>query len=789
MPGMTATGIKTSYLQSLQVFKRKKKSKTSDIDSQVDRFYHREDNSVELPLKNKVNKHGKPRSILRYTTAALYRKFKTETKAKISVRKFQKLRPGHVKLVRSTPLIQCLCMTCENIREMLVVLRRESKHIENISNVFQWNGASLCGQVSVGQYSTYQPNCIERKCSECGLEKLQTLISKDLPDKQVSYWQWVKAVQDCDGKRTTRVIKERKTASAAELLAKLIDASEKLSVHLNTASWQQKFYQKKRQNPLAGEVVLLTDFSENYRLEHQNQPQSVHWGYRQCALCPMVLHYVCPDDGCQEIVKEVVVAVSDDLRHDYFAAQACEDAAVSVVEARKVMCQKIVKIHDGAPGTYKCRQMLYLTAMSDVPVERHYFGSSHGKSLSDGEGAVAKKIVSTAVKTQEAFVDCAQAVVDTLNNHFVYSDNIHLTHVSKTAILVNNIQRPKLGKIPPVKGIQSIHCVKQEKPGIVMCRRLSCFCDVCISGQVVFEECPQKQFVGEFHSHKMDLKQPEQLTKELHDGTQDLHSFSKDSEEEPVEEPPVASAELINLDVAEQLAQECNSLTEEPSPLPSFTEELLNELGFVTKTTPDKLHSFSEMLPEKLSSTSVQPSEQQPSYTRKGKTAIPGPNTKKKKSNRENFFQNLQATLLKQEGYETFLSVCEQNTDQADDYLIDIPKISSASPLSLDLAACEIYPADGIDHYLPKFTTGDGNCLFHAVAQHIWKDSKKYVTELRVRTCMEMLLHETEYTNNSYLQRGLDRPNKRNLTHIYTSYLEEYMATKLGPQEVSRLFR
>ena len=115
--------------------------------------------------------------------------------------------------------------------------------------------------------------------------KATILVSKESPYKQISYWRWVKAVHNSDGRTTTRVVNERKTASAAELLSNLTIAPEKLSVHLNTASWQLKFYQKKRQKPLAGEISLLMDFDGNYRSKCQNLSRDYNSQFQRDLVC------------------------------------------------------------------------------------------------------------------------------------------------------------------------------------------------------------------------------------------------------------------------------------------------------------------------------------------------------------------------------------------------------------------------------------------------------------------------------------------------------------------------
>lgn len=85
---------------------------------------------------------------------------------------------------------------------------------------------------------------------------------------------------------------------------------------------------------------------------------------------------------------------------------------------------------------------------------------------------MAKQMVTSAVKTQEAFIDSSEAMVSTLNRHCNSADNIHLTDKSKTTILVNDIPRYTLRTFQPFKVLRRIHCIKVEQRGTVLTRRL-----------------------------------------------------------------------------------------------------------------------------------------------------------------------------------------------------------------------------------------------------------------------------------------------------------------------------
>ena len=99
--------------------------------------------------------------------------------------------------------------------------------------------------------------------------------------------------------------------------------SEPFAVHLFNAEWQYKQYNYIRKNPGEGTLVLGMDFAENFLTKNQDEISQVHFGhYRQITVHPIVSHYICPNDNCQEVVKEATIIVSDNLAKDAVTVHA-----------------------------------------------------------------------------------------------------------------------------------------------------------------------------------------------------------------------------------------------------------------------------------------------------------------------------------------------------------------------------------------------------------------------------------------------------------------------------------
>ena len=156
---------------------------------------------------------------------------------------------------------------------------------------------------------------------------------------------------------------------------------------------------------------------------------------------------------------------------------------------------------------------------------------------------------------------------------------------------------------------------------------------------------------------------------------------------------------------------------------------------------------------------------------------------------REDAFFEAQHKLLSAKNFNDFKQICTE-LEQSFKYMVPEPKSENALKCHLDLKACDLYPSDGPDQFLPRKTKGDGNCAFNSGSILTW-GTTHYATELRVRTCIELALHEDDYTNHSFLSNGMAgaREVSDNLPKYYAQFLENYTMSMLTENEIKRLFR
>ena len=202
--------------------------------------------------------------------------------------------------------------------------------------------------------------------------------------------------------RIDMVPKEAPLQDVLELLCKEL---ETLARHRLNATWQQEQYRQLTTNLPVGTAVLTLDFAENFKCEHQDEPQSAYFGYQQVVLHPVVMHYRCPE--CAHIVVDSAVYISDDLGHTpHLVDVITQECARSIQAKTPITSLKIFS--DGCSSQYKSKTpFAYLKQLPrnlNMEVERAYFGARHGKNLCDALGGTVKNCAKRAVLSRRVLI-------------------------------------------------------------------------------------------------------------------------------------------------------------------------------------------------------------------------------------------------------------------------------------------------------------------------------------------------------------------------------------------------
>lgn len=99
----------------------------------------------------------------------------------------------------------------------------------------------------------------------------------------VSYRRWFKVQK--------RFTLDKLTKSSSNFVETFIEHLEKLIPHHFITKEQSQFYQKKKKELKNGEVLVISDFAENYTCVMQDEVQGYHWSTEQVTLHPFVAYY------------------------------------------------------------------------------------------------------------------------------------------------------------------------------------------------------------------------------------------------------------------------------------------------------------------------------------------------------------------------------------------------------------------------------------------------------------------------------------------------------------------
>ena len=237
-----------------------------------------------------------------------------------------------------------------------------------------------------------------------------------LKDNEITYHQWESdTYQHRNGKNVSRKTYITKKATFAELVDHLCTLLVTYARHMFDARWQQKAFAFIKDKFKPTELVSVIDFSENYTTFFQDAVQASYWVNTQVTLFQIVVWY---KYSCTEspTVREYIVFISNDLKHDYNAVHLFQTIAYGFVcNNRGVRINRIIEFSDGCASQFKSHGPFADISNSiqdfGVPIERHFFGSPHGKNDSDGVSGVIKSAVRRAVTTNRCTVSSADYII------------------------------------------------------------------------------------------------------------------------------------------------------------------------------------------------------------------------------------------------------------------------------------------------------------------------------------------------------------------------------------------
>ena len=128
--------------------------------------------------------------------------------------------------------------------------------------------------------------------------------------------------------------------------------------HNFIAKAQSEFLSNKKENLCEDEVLLFSDFSENFAYVVQDAAQAFHYNNDQCSVFPVVFYY----RSNNEIKHHTIILLLDCTKHDRATVHLMQEKVIAVI---KKICRKVKKIYytsDGAKQHYKNRTQMNFDA-------------------------------------------------------------------------------------------------------------------------------------------------------------------------------------------------------------------------------------------------------------------------------------------------------------------------------------------------------------------------------------------------------------------------------------------
>jgi hypothetical protein len=238
-----------------------------------------------------------------------------------------------------------------------------------------------------------------------------------------------------------------------------------LNPHNFVAAKQSEFLKDLKQQLELHELIIISDFSENYSFVVQEAVQGYHWANQQWTVHSFCIYY--RKDDRNEPYFQSLVMIAESIKHDITAVHLFETKLVTYLKQRLYMSEikKIYFFSDGAAGQYKNKKNFFNICQFKeeyhIDVEWHFFGSYHWKSPCDAIGGTVKRIATRASlqRFNRNQITTAQELYDFLRQKSVEL-KIDVQFCSEAEYKAHDRKiRSRYAKVRTVTGTRVYHCV------------------------------------------------------------------------------------------------------------------------------------------------------------------------------------------------------------------------------------------------------------------------------------------------------------------------------------------
>ena len=409
--------------------------------------------NVVHPVSKEKSKEGG--YLMQMTLKEAYQIFlKKNPDLKISFSKFKELRPKNVRLAMDKGMANgCLCEIHCNMTFLAKAIDPTGNlHYSDLLNYFVCDAS--------------KKDCMLRTCEGCrettGLP--DELVDRFRNDGEVTFQWW------SDG--TLSEVRK----PPAEFIDLCNSTIEKFLPHSFVARHQFLHFETTKDNLDRDEVLILSDFAQNYSFITQNEVQSAYWKTKeQSSLIPFVVFYRA--ENTDQILHRSIMVVTSDLKHDSALWACAREVVIASIRRSHPNVRKVHYFTDGAAGHFKNLNSLGLfsqhLSLFNLEAEWSFFGTGHGKSSCDAISGACKRLareqslraidISGRISSPLQLYNFLKEKCPKITFFFLDSNETQ----SQRQKLLKDFQKSK-----PIKGIRSLHYFQLVQEGVVLAARL-----------------------------------------------------------------------------------------------------------------------------------------------------------------------------------------------------------------------------------------------------------------------------------------------------------------------------
>lgn len=452
--------------------------------------------------------------VLRYKMKTLFLEFKREFEDfPFAFSTFSKMKPKFIVTAKvGIKKQKCVCVYHSNLERKIQALNKFCG-LKSLPHL-QFTKIEHCLQLTVcdhdGKFA--RKDCIERRCLQCGPDKIldhyaEILGDNTLREETIKWSKWTSVEREKFDKRTNLTAKKTyneiavMSSSVEELLKQTVSDLNVFALHDFNMKWQWSQLHEIEAKLPKDDVLLIMDFSENISMEFSEETIASHVKSFGISLFPIAITHHVGD----KIEQEAVIILSNDLKHDSHMVRACTHIAMEHM-ADKYDQKKINTVHrfsDGCAAQFKSRH-----TMRDVANFRELYGTelicnygetSEFKNVCDGIGDHVKSPLRNDILRQDLVLTSPFAYYEHVKKTMEYTAENRGDHkmIRRTVYFLDSkdIDRndeETYGKLLP--GLMKVRSVRGVEKGFVQTRNVTCYCFACIQSD--FMNCTEKNHVN-----------------------------------------------------------------------------------------------------------------------------------------------------------------------------------------------------------------------------------------------------------------------------------------------------